>query len=53
MGIDLKKLQEIAQNFKENVWYYLDCNRLKCKRPDAEVRDAVNSLLDYIDSLED
>ena len=54
MGIDLEELQKLAQEFKEQVWYYLECNKHKVAEDSKiYVTGKVNTLLDMIDELED
>ena len=42
------ELSKKAENLKEDIWGFLD--DVKCKSP--EVREAMNSLLDEIESIE-
>jgi len=53
MGCDLNDLKEWAESFKEQVWYYIDCNKVKMTQSDVNLKDKVNELLDFIDILED
>jgi hypothetical protein len=52
MGCDLENLKEWAQEFKEKVWYYIDCNEHKMVTKPYKLKQEVNDLLDFIDSLE-
>jgi pyruvate/oxaloacetate carboxyltransferase len=49
MGITLERLLEEAEQFKETVWYFLDCNQGASY--DAAVRKMINEMIDSLESL--
>ena len=52
MGCDLDDLKEAAEDFKQKVWYYIDCNLERMEADETVLKRRVNDLLDYIDELE-
>jgi hypothetical protein len=43
----ISELLELAESLKEDLWYWMDCN----KRPHEGLKTTVNELLDLIEEL--
>jgi hypothetical protein len=50
MGMSYEQLIKLAEQFKENVWYFIACHDINILEV-QKLKDQVNEVLDTIDEL--